>query len=540
MKRLLMICMAAIICLSLTACGGNGNETAGISDGTGGTVGSSTGGTSGAAESGSMALLKEDRTEKSFTFLSAEGNTAVYSGYSSMTAFAGGVSLVTRYSSENGEECALITPKEKTIINWGKYDKLSSYYEFEKYDEFLKAKKEGMTGIVRTDGQEIIPCEYDDISREIAQSGLAYTVRGSLGLSRFICTNADVLHVYNQEGVLLYTGEPDEELSYSFNELLGDGVCCLQITREDETIEYIRYSDGKVVYTTSDRYLGATRPGTLLLTDKKVVDAEGKILCFDSEGNIVKEIPCIDSYNTGAFMSTFVGNQYVLFKQNTRSSADDKYTIYDLDWNEVYDTNNSLEAYCNAGGDIAFLEYDKNAETTKLLNSNLEVIKEFPGYKPESFSNYDSDDLMMLFTGRGDATNNQILIDYSGNIVMEGVNCDSYNYRDQTVILACSYAGNSRDTLASRVLVDGETQKVFELDSSFFEVHNPVKWATDKYFILLNSEDTYTVMDRDSGDIIFEVSDDVVEFCYTFQTIIPYFKLSDGYYTITGKKAADL
>ncbi len=267
----------------------------------------------------------------------------------------------TKVLNENNEE---ILTGYDTIEAIDNYDsKQNIWYE----DNVLRVSKDGKYGLINFDGEEILSCDYDEITALESVTG------------NFIVKKDDKVGLVNDQGQTIISVEYSDILTLEegykneyiiVNEDNEYGVIStigtVLIEPQYEAVKYLGSSTLFAVKESGDWKIADTEDGTILLDEgyEDIVEVNsGYIIVMDSEG----KYGVVTEENEQIIEPEYEDLEYA-FSIYYIAEKDGKYGIINQENETVIDFEYLSMVYIESGG---FIQADKTETESVVFDSNL-------------------------------------------------------------------------------------------------------------------------------------------------------------------------
>lgn len=476
---------------------------------------------------GYMALLDEENDV--FTYSDQKGNTIQYVGYTDMDDFYFDTTCVAKISDESQykREYALITSKQKAVVDFGIYEDIDQLDE----GRFYQVEKDDMYGIIDYKGNVVVPTEYDYIRESTVQNETQYI---------FVCERED-----------------DERYDY----ITETGKVLATLDEYESFTYYYTISDDATTLVRIDEKYYNTATGEELFADKEDVDYKYNILVedekytlFNKDLTVKAEVECPGT----TYFSVSKSGKYVMLEQSIRDKDTNrttkKYTLFDENMNVVKESDTEIIFYEYEDSGLYFINEENNNITVTDAKGNVKFTAS--GYK---FPTGNLDDMFMYFKS-SKSNNTYDLYNLEGTKVVEGLSSiamqeggnlekdymmicrkddKSFNKSillDSLVEIPVSDSVNVIEKYKGHILTSNwseEVVKIYNLQGEQVVEDIEGVWAsTNGKYIKIQTDETYVIYNLETAEKTFEYEKDT--FVKDFDTV-RLIELEDGFYNYEGE-----
>lgn len=477
---------------------------------------------------GYMALLEEENDV--FTYADQQGNTYQYVGYTDMEDFYFDTTCVAAESplSHYKREHALITSKEKIVVDFGVYDDIDQIDD----GRFYEVEKDDMYGIIDYKGKVVIEPKYDYIRQNTIQNDTQFV---------FVCEREDdeKYDYITETGKLLTTLDAYESFTYYYT-LTEDAATLVEI-------------DDKFYNTVTGEEMFADKDADEIEYKYNVLIEDEKYTLFNNDLSVKAEVECPGtSYFTVSKSGKYVTMEQTITDEKTNRSTK-KYTLFDENLNVVKESDKEIIFYQYEDGDMYYITEENKVITVTDSKGNVKFTLE--GYKRPS-GNFD--DLFMYF--KSTQTDRYDLFNIEGEKVVEGLTSiamQENGYLEDDYMMICRRDSESfnkamlLDTLVEipvddsvnliekykgNILISNSSDEVVKLyNLNGEQIGDDIKgvWndTLGKYVKLLKTDDKYIIYNLETGEKTFEYS--IFDHVEDYDTV-RLIELKDGFYNYDG------
>jgi len=476
---------------------------------------------------GYMALLNDENDI--FTYSDQKGNTVQYVGYTDMEDFYFDTTCVAKLSEESQykREHALITSKQKIVVDYGTYDDIDQIDD----GRFYEVEKDDMYGIIDYKGKIVVPVEYDYIRENTIQDGTQYV---------FACEREDdeKYDYITETGKLLTTLDAYESFTYYYT-LSEDAATLVEI-------------DDKYFNTVTGEEMFAGIEDVEYKYNVLIEDEKYTLFNKDLTVKAVVECP-----NTTYFDVTKSGD-YIMIEQTIKDEKNwnttKKYTLYDNDMNVVKESDNEIIFYQYEDSPLYFITGENGTLTVSDVKGNVKFTAE--GYK---FPSGNLDDMFMYFKSKN-SNNTYDLYNLEGTKVLEGLSSIAMQeggYLEKDYMMICRRAdGNLNKSILLDSMVEipvddsvnviekyknhiltsnwsDQVVKIYNLKGE--QVVDDIfgTWSnTNGKYITIQNDDYYMIYNLETATQTFKCEKSV--YVDTFDSV-RLIELEDGFYNYDGE-----
>ncbi len=279
-----------------------------------------------------------------FTFIDSNQKVHQYGGYLGMDNFYYNVTCVSIEKDSYVKDYALITNKEKVVVNAGEYDYISQSDD----GRFYMVEKDGNEGVIDYNGKVIVPVKYQYISSHLVGDENKFHI--------FACKNENDEYEYiNENGNLITKSDDYQTISYYstregsaevievngilYNILTGEEIC----NNNDIT----GFADNVLIY--KNRYE-----------------------LYDNNLKIVKTVECENALNIKSVSyDEYIVVELALNEKATEEEKNKKYTLYDSNWNIIKESDNEIVLHKLLDGKFLVIEEKDYTVTVSDIKGNV-------------------------------------------------------------------------------------------------------------------------------------------------------------------------
>lgn len=424
--------------------------------------------------------------EKNEFIFAGEDGQIVIKGYKDVKNFYCGNAIAVDLEGNK----TIINTKGKEVLPEGRYEEiraLDSYYGSKFY--YAQSIETGKEGIIDAKGNEIVKCEYDDIS--VNATNVSYRQSKYI----FKCEKDDVISLFTEGGKKI-----DVEgtvSSYGFFKNDEDYLMIVVISNDEKY--YYNEETGKLLFKESDfgknfNWVSNTRVANYRNESNEY---EAVIFAKDYSKAIKSGIAYV---NTAKSMG-----DYILVDYNNAGTA-----IFDNAGNEKHYFEKDVTASCDNKGNISYKM--KSGNSYILYNKEFERVAEITGARNVNSGH----GFFYSIPSDGDKTK-CTMYDSNGKVIYENLTMVDFLHKDRS-IYKLSDGTNAYKSVNNKEMVTGGQNETYK--SSYME---------STVFVFTNEAGEYVLRDEKLNELCkFDAYPE-------FQEVFNLFKVDGKYYNKNGK-----
>ncbi len=467
-------------------------------------------------------LVKSENGD--FTYITRNNKVLKYTGYSDMSDFYYDTTCVSKALTDNPNylEHALINKNEKVIIDYGVYNSITQLAN----GKYYSVEKENKYGVIDYSGNEVIPVEYEYIS--ILSNDETSDIL-------FVGENEDYSYI-NEDGKILFTAsnELNENDIYYFDKFDNSYDTVINVNENGKN-RYFDLTSGEELFENVEN----------LTFNYNIQIKENEVVIYN------KDMSVKDTIDTSNCTSVSANNKYGKYMILTQMSLvdgkrEDKYTIYDSNYNKIFTSENEIELLLDSNNNIYFVISD--ADNLELYNRRG-LINKIENHFFVAPGNNKLDYIVAesLEKGKYDVYN------LKGKLVLEGVS--NYTYYGETLVVTIQDESATNDYIFinenkkiplqrgdnvisdSYIIVENSNDKIIKLydlkGNLISNIENAYKEYYDDNYLIVRNDEKYTIYNAKNGNVSFEYN---IKDYVGRDDELDLIELEDGYYNFKSGK----